>query len=309
MDQWIRKINVIVDGGGKALDLSGLHIQFSITKSDAQTPNEAEVTIYNMTDETANLIKREFRNITIQAGYIDHYGVIFQGNIKQVKLGKENGTDKFLKIYAGDGDAAYNFAVVNTTLAAGATDEDKVNAATGAMGGHGASKGSVTGLGKSKLTRGKVMYGMARDVMRQTSESNGTSWSIQNGKVQVVPIDGVLPTQAVVLNSKSGLIGTPEQTNDGITAQCLLNPMLSISGRVKINNGDILEADIKKDKPSKKDKPDKQDKPDKPARITDDGFYKLLKVDYVGDTHGNDWYCNLVCLAINDTLPEKKVKA
>ena len=42
------------------------------------------------------------------------------GLIKQVRIGRENGTDTFLNIAAADGDKAYNFAVVNATLAAGA---------------------------------------------------------------------------------------------------------------------------------------------------------------------------------------------
>ena len=58
------------------------------------------------------------------------------------------------------------------------------------------------------LPRGKVMYGMARKYMRDTAKQTGTSWSIQDGKVQMVPVRGYLPGEAVVLTAETGLVGT-----------------------------------------------------------------------------------------------------
>ena len=34
-----------------------------------------------------------------------------------------------------------------------------------------------------------------------------------------------------------------------------------------------------------------------PADTTADGFYRVLVVEYEGDTRGNPWYSNLICLA------------
>ncbi len=116
-----------------------------------------------------------------------------------------------------------------------------------------------------------------------------------------MPKTGVLPNQAVVLNSKTGLVGQPEQTNDGIKARCLLNPMLKIGGKVQINEKDVAQAklaDTSKDAQA-----------NKPADIAADGFYRLLVVEHSGDTRGNDWYSDLVCLDIDATQPpDKQVK-
>lgn len=297
--QYIRRCNLIVASDkGEGLDLSGLRIVFKIKKSDAQTPNTAEIRVYNLSEETANRIRKEFTSINLQAGYDSNYGVIFAGNIKQVRVGRENGTDTYIDIAAGDGDQAYNSAVVNATLAKGASQKDQINAAAGSMSGKGVHKGYIGDTGGTKLPRGKVMYGMARDYLRQSAQASNTSWSIQDGKIQFVELTGVLPNQAVVLSSKTGLVGTPEQTNDGIKARCLLNPMLKIGGKVLINEKDIQEAklpDTKKDAQA-----------NKPATITHDGLYRLLLVEYSGDTRGNDWYCDLVCLDIDATQPPGK---
>lgn len=297
--QYLRKINLIVAGtSGSGLDLSPMRIVFKTKKSDAQTPNTAEIRVYNLAPETAKKIREEFKTITLQAGYESNYGVIFTGNIKQVRFGRENGTDTYIDIAAGDGDDAYNFAVVNTTLAAGAKQSDQIAAAGTAMSGKGVGVGYVAETGPEALPRGKVMYGMARDYLRQSAEASSTSWSVQDGKIQIVSLTGTLPNQAVLLNSKTGLVGTPEQTNDGIKARALLNPLLKIGGKVQIDEKDVAEAKL----------PDTENKStaNKPADISSDGVYRILTIEHSGDTRGNDWYSDIVCLDVDASAPPGK---
>lgn len=301
MEQWLRKCNLIIGGSSNAVDVSNLRITFTVKKTSAQTPNEAEIKVYNLSSETAAQIQREFTRVILQAGYQDNFAVIFDGTAKQIKTGRDNGTDTYLHIFASDGDASYNFAVVNTTLAAGSSPTDHINAAASPMAKHGTTVGHVGDVGGQKLARGKVMYGNSRDYLRQSAQSSDADWSIQDGKLQVIPVRGLLPTQAVVLNSKSGLIGTPEQTNDGIKIRALLNPMLKIGGKIIVNNKDIQAATISENKTTQggqKSKP-----ADKPATIADDGAYKVIKVEYNGDTRGNDWYCDMIAIDVDESAP------
>lgn len=140
------------------------------------------------------------------------------------------------------------------------------------------------------------MYGMARDYLRQSSEASEATWSIQDGKLQLVARTGTLPDQAILLNSKSGLVGTPEQTNDGISVRTLLNPLMKIGGQVKIDEDDVAEAKLPNTEGSAS--------PNKPASIASDGIYRILTIENSGDTRGNDWYTEIVCLAVDDTAPE-----
>jgi hypothetical protein len=47
-----------------------------------QTPNSADVRIYNVADSTAERIKNEFTQVVIQAGYQANFGLVFRGTIK-----------------------------------------------------------------------------------------------------------------------------------------------------------------------------------------------------------------------------------
>jgi hypothetical protein len=296
--QYLRKCRLIIaDDAGNGLDLSNLRIKFSVKKTDAQTPNAAEIQVWNLADDTANRIKKEFTQVTLEAGYEENIALIFKGNVKRISKGKENGVDSFIMIYAGDGDKAYNYSITNTTLAAGSTQNDQVNAAINNMKNNGISTGNIPSLGTEKLARGKVMYGMSRDYLRQSAKTTGTTWSIQDGKVQFVSLTEVLPNQAVVLNSSSGLIGSAEQTTEGIKAKCLLNPMLKIASKVKINEEDVTEQ---------KQTDEGDGKKKNLTATAADGFYRLLAVEHVGDTHANEWYSNIVCLDVDATQPPKK---
>lgn len=306
--QYLRKCNLIfANEAGEGLDVSELRITFAIKKTDGQTPNTANIRVYGLNEDTKSKIQKEYTNVLLQAGYESNFGVIFTGTAKQVKRGLEVNTDPFLEIQAADGDTAYNFSTVNATISAGATQRDQIDQITKIMKAKGVQVGTVELDDTQKLPRGKVMYGMGRDYMRQSAQSGGASWTIQNGVVQVVPLTGVLPDQAVVLNSQSGLVGRPEQTNTGIKFRCLLNPMILMGGAIQINEKDIEVAQMDIAPPVKKENSKSTSKDDsQPVSIEADGFYRVIAMVYTGDTRGNDWYCEGECLDIDATVPKTK---
>lgn len=293
--QYGRVCNLIVASvGGDALDLSELHITFNVKQWDVQTPNSATIRVFNLNPGTAQRVEKEFTRVVLQAGYEGgETGIIFDGTIIQIKRGRLNGTDTYVDILAGDGDAAYSFAVVNATLQAGTKPEDRLKAITESMAKYGVTQGYVPdGLGGQELPRGKVMFGMAQQQMRDLTASTLTTWSIQNGEVNVVVQGGYLPDEAVVLNRDTGMIGLPEQTEDGINARCLINPKIKVSGRVQIDNGSIQRASVSLQYTAINYFP----------RVTDDGFYRVVVIDHQGDNRGEAWYSDLVCVAVDDAV-------
>lgn len=287
--QWLRKCSLVVGRDGQGLELGDLRVSFSVRKGFTQTPNSAEIRVYNLSKDTTNRIRREFTRVILQAGYPDNYGLIFDGTIIYARTGRDNGTDSWLEIQAADGDVAYNFAVVNTTLAAGSKPADRVAACQDAMAAKGASAGHVPDLGGQALPRGKVLWGNARTHLRAEAEATGTSWSIQDGVLQIVEQAGYLPGEAVVLTSHSGLIGVPEQCQDGIKVRCLLNPRLRVGGRIQLDNASIQGAKI-----------DVLGLPSVLPSLDADGIYRVLSIDYRGDTRGNDWHADMVCIGLDD---------
>ncbi|TDV39523.1 hypothetical protein C7405_101642 [Paraburkholderia caballeronis] len=295
--QWIRKASLVIgQSGGLAIGLSDLRFVFHVQRGDLQTPNSARIRIYNVSPDTAQQIEKEYTRVVLQAGYEGNYGVIFDGTVIQVRRGRETPTDTYLDITAADGDMAYNFAVVNTTLAAGSTVRDHLNACVGAMGKYGVTQGYVPdNLPNNPLPRGKVMFGMARDFLTKFEKSTDTLWSIQDGQVQIAPMTSYVPGDIPVINAATGMIGMPEQTQNGISVKMLLNPMIKIGRLIQLDNSSIQRYEYSLNLNSQPDNfaAAQQNK------INGDGFYLVMTNGHTGDTRGNEWYTDVVCLAVD----------
>jgi len=292
--QWIRRVGLIVGNAtGQGLDLSELHVRFSIWSATTQSPKHTSIRVYNVADATAKSIQQEFKQVFLQAGYGDNFGLIFSGAIKQVRKGRENATDTFIDLIAADGDEAYNWSVVNTTLAAGWTQSDCHRAVLQAMSQYGIAAGFTPAFAPAQMPRGKVCYGMARDHMRQLAGATGNHWAVHDGQLVMVPVNGFIPGQAVVLTSATGMIGVPIQTVDGIIVKSLLNPNIKPGTKIQINNASVQQAALSVDYTATNYFPS----------IDDDGFYKVYAMSQTGDTRGQDFYTEMICVGINGTAP------
>lgn len=294
-EQYGRQWSLIVanPGNGVGKDLSALKIRFAVKQADIQTPNSSYVRVYNLSESTRNsLLRGEFTSMQLQAGYKDsNYGLIFQGGIKFSARGRENPTDTYVDLMCADGDSAYNFAVItdpSSTLAAGSLPGDHVAAALQAMAPFGITQGFVSQLGTTALSRGKVLYGMARDVLRIITRTYGASWSILNDQLQLVALNSYAPGLVVVLNSATGLIGMPRQEPDGIHVRCLMNPNIKVGRLIQLNNKDIIGY---------LGSPIYTYNPGLLPEIADDGVYKCYVVENTGDTRGQEWYTDIICLS------------
>lgn len=293
-DQYLRKIQLVVADDAKGLDLSELHIKFSIKAHNLQTPNVLQARVYNVSDETAAQIQKEFTNVILSAGYEGgDLGTIFSGTLVQARKGRESPVDTYIDLSAADGDIGLNFGTIQVSLKAGSTFADRVDLLAKAMG---VGKGYICPLPDDKLPRGKVMVGMARDHLRDLAMSCDVDFSIQDGKLQIVARNAAIPGETIELNSATGMIGFPEQTEDGIQVKCLLNSKIRSGGLVKINNADIQQFELVlglQGVSSNAFLPS----------IAADGIYKTLVVEHTGDTRGQEWYTDLTCLVPGTTTP------
>lgn len=309
--QFPRKAQLVVESQTEDFDLSNMRFKFEVRQSDVETPNNASIRVYNLADETVNKIMSktpvEFTKVTLQAGYESSYGTLFVGTIKQFRRGRENNIDSYFDILAADSDVAYNFTFINNSLPKGTTSADDVKAIVDAMA---IKAGFLTpGLGGTfPRGRSKILFGLNRVLMRQAAESVGGSWSIQNGELQVIELTGFLPDVAIDLNSQSGMIGQPEQTDQGVKIRCLLNPKIKIGGRVHINNKDIniTTARGRNALPVGQIPFNQWTAIQYFADISADGFYRVFIAEHIGDTRGHEWYTDLICLFVDpssETVP------
>lgn len=248
-------------------------IEFGVIRSRTSEPNQAEVRIYGLARSTRNQFREEFKRIRIEAGHVGNSDVIFSGDIKTVNHSRTP-QGIMTTITAGDGELAWQKAKVNTTLA-GATPKQVVKRLVALM--PNVTLGRVYGLdGEPAMRRPYVMNGMVRDRLDELARTYGARWSIQNGVFEwVANIQAGTRTRIVALTPKTGLLDTPEPTEKGVKARCLLEPALKPNDVVEIRSGFIDTT--------------------APARIVDDstlggGLFRINEVAFQGSTFSDAFY-------------------
>ncbi len=293
--QFGRYCSLTIEGQSGTMDLSNLRIRFSLHPLPLPAPSIGRILVTNLGAQKSRAIAAkgsEFKKVTLDAGYEDGHGVIFKGNIIQTISGRESPTDTLLTIIAADGDHGNNYGTVSTSHPAGSTPQDHLNTAIASLGKFGITKGYIgVDLSTPVYPRAVTLYGMARDVLQNIAKSKGCALFYDREEVTMVPKGGNRPGQAVVLNSKSGLIGMPTQTPDGILARCLINPAIRPMSLVKIDQKDIQLAsaainEVGSNEPALKNL-------DAFASVAADGIYVVAKIDIDGDTRGGPWYMDL----------------
>lgn len=279
-----RKFKLIIQlSGDLGIDIDSLKYTFKVEKTMTQEPNIAEITIYNLSDEISNREITKGAGVLLEAGYENgDYGLIFSGNIVQIAKGKENGTDNYLKILAQDNINFLNKNSINQTIKSGANHSDIINSIV-----NNSKEKTQTGivaqeLNQKKLSRGKVMFGDPKNIIREVAKSSNLQFYSDDGFINIVKTTNLSPNEALELNPSTGLIGYPTLNEDGISCVCLLNPRLALNSLIKIENKYINNEN---------------------GNYAQNGVYKIIKLEFTGDTRGNDWYCNIEAISSPNKLP------
>ena len=297
--KYLRTASLLLDDGQNGLELSDLRFTFHVEAAQQQSPNNATITIYNPNETTRQRIlkKGEFQFIRLQVGYQGGaLGSIFSGNISQMRHGKEGSKDKFISILGVDGDVLYNSTVVSTVVPGGSSADEEIGILAGSTpNGQLGYAPTLEGLNpQQSLIRDKVMFGMFRQVARQIARKQNLSWSVNGGKVDFIPFDSYKAGEAVKLNSLTGLIGIPEQTDAGIKIRCLIDPKIQVGGLIELNNKEITQVQIENEVLNLF-----AGQGILYAVTQADGLYMAFSIDYIGDSRGNEWYMDIICLAVN----------
>ncbi len=264
MKQFGRQIKLTIGNSKEGIEITNLRIAFEVSKTITSEPNAATIRVYNLNQSHRNLItSKTYNKVSLAVGY-EELRVIYTGDIIEAITIRDD-LDFIIELTCGDGYEAYTGALVNKTLKAGATDADILSEATKLMK---VDKG-VIDLPKDRvLPRGKVLTGNARDIMHKIARNNSADWSVQDGNMIVLPKNKVLTdNEGFVLSQETGMIGSPEKTDDGLQITCLCNPALRIGGLVRIKSI-IPEYN---------------------------GDYKITELEHSGDFMSDDWNTLITC--------------
>lgn len=333
---WRRHFELrLLDDSGQGISLSDFKVTFAIDWFNSMWPRVATLKIYNLNRDTMSRITgSEFSRITIIAGYDglaptvsesqvgqvtevtteqagqsrgQNYGEIFNGEIRFTITGRDNPTDIFTLIQAIDGHQAFNEAVSAGSLSAGYKLSDVHTVLMRDFSPFGITQGVTGQFPDRVMPRGRVFYGMTRDYMSNLAAQCNANWQFVDGQMQMVPEDKYLH-EAIVLSSATGLIGMPQQTmGAGVNVRCLINPNIRVNGLIQLDQASVYRTQLPNDEIQRSQARITESSNDgnlslggtiaQPASVATDGVYIVQSISYTGDTRGNPWYMDLMCMA------------
>lgn len=282
-DLYNRKYELTVSpNNGTGKQFNDLQITFKISKFGDSTPNEAEISIYNLNESSRKFVDKENQIIILKAGYEGNFGQIFKGisdftnDSKGLPMhskggssghNQKNDTDWITTIHAKDGFHALKKGYWITESFTSKTSEkavlqkilDKVTGDSVLK----LAKGVAKGLREKKFNQGLALSGSFSDVMDRITKNSGLNWNITDGTVNIWLKNNPISDTAIKLDKSTGLIGSPELTEKGLKVRSLL--------RYEINPGSLIYL----------------------KSVKYDGFYIVENLTHEGNFNSGDWITDL----------------
>lgn len=257
-----------------------LRVTFEIKKSLLGYPNLAKIDVYNISRDTLAALQKKYTKITLNAGYEGGVGLIFKGEIRNV-LHQKQREDRVATIFAGDSERSWQNATFNKTLSENVKLQEVIEEVAKTF--KDTTLSTTTGIPKntSGSLRGRTLSGSSRNIMDKFADEYGFDWSIQDGEMQIIPTEGYLEdSDAILIGSATGMIGSPTVTEIGADVTTLMNPKLTPGKAFRIESvfSDVRLGDLNF----------------REARQTiSAGEYKILEVILSGDSREGSWVCDV----------------
>ncbi len=250
-----------------AVEVRDLRVQFRVEKTLKRDPNTAEIQISNAAPNTRALFQVRGARVVLQAGYTGTLDVVFVGDVIMAVTTRD-GPDWVTRLQCGDGTRLLAHARMTTSYAGGTPLRRVITDAARKLLTREVDIGGAVADVSKQLTQGFVAHGRAADVLDRALEGQGKEWSIQDGRLQVLPAGGTATGGVVLLSPSTGLVGdiepgSAEDTKKGrrvLRVKSLLQPQIRPGGRMRIESRGV------------------------------NGTFRIGKVRHEGDTSGGAWY-------------------
>lgn len=216
-------------------------VEFDITRNTLTSANVASIRIYNLSPKNRSQIRKDvtnygdLRQVQLAAGYGTNLPIIFVGNITQAWSVRE-GNNFITQIESFDGGYAFANGQTNTTYPAGTQQQTIVENMASSL--PGVTVGAI-GEFSGSITRGNAYTGNTTNLLNALT---GGGMFIDNGKVNCLGNSECLEGEIQIINSDTGLLGTPVREQTILNFDMLFEPRLIVGQKIQL---DSLEGSLK----------------------------------------------------------------
>lgn len=269
--------------------LTEYQISFNIKKDNNKDPNQGEITIYNLSDDTVNYINRSIRNnlaVALSVGYEgQELTMIFKGTVQWVS-DSFNNTERRTVLHCLDGGINIAEARTSRSYPKGTKVKKVVGDLVKDLG---TTEGNIHIDTEQTLSSSTVMCGNTSHYLENICRGIDHNVSIQDGSVYVTPRSQMSSARCAYISPETGLVGSPEPFHNDIkptkkvtkSTKKAKKPTDGVKFKCEMN-GAIL--------------------PEKTVWLKShdyDGAFKVVSVVHSGDKEGKDWTTEVESVSVS----------
>ncbi len=233
-------VPVRADEPGSA-ELRHLYIHFRIRREARSTPAEGFIEIYNLTPRSEARIRERAERVMLKAGYEGRSEIIFDGDIRRVERVRQE-LDRITMIHIGGMVAKQQKATFNRTYQG---DTPIRTIYTDAIATLGFDLGPFDLIPEDAVETDFRYDGPTGLLLDQLLLPYGLKWFEEDGVARVTAIGKSTDDrqEGVLITERTGMIGTPTVTDDGLRVNTLLDVRLKLDTKCRVESS-ILEDEM-----------------------------------------------------------------
>lgn len=256
---------------------SFLRVEFDLEKTSLSASNKGVIRITNMSVANRQNM-RPGMIVSLSAGYDSQMQLLFLGGVTKVDMSRQ-GSELVTELEVGDAESTISQTTFDksypkgTRLAQVLSDMAVAMQVPTASAPTGSRFKVAVGVPNFAFSKGLTLHGPIRLSLSKLCKTFGLEWSLQSGALQIVPLMHHTGETAEAISPQTGLLGVPSFDGAVCTFGALLNARIS-PGRLVFLSSDFAV-----------------------------GAYRVRKVQYRGDTHGQNWMCEAECIPYPQSMP------
>lgn len=227
---------VITAPGATQSRLVGVRMKFTVQKISKGFGNTASIDFYNLAPQSRAALEESHTKVSLVAGYAGQTRELYNGDVF-ISTSKRNGADIVTTTELLGGGIVSQTCVVSVNVGPGGTNRDVLDQAINAAIASDPTlkRGTVQDLPLIQYQKGFSETAQFSEIMDYLVDAPDWVWTIQDGVINVCPINGGTGGGGFLLTPDTGLIDVPSKDVEGFLGggsplyhfKSLLNPIMN----------------------------------------------------------------------------------
>ena len=237
--RFLRSVSVTVGDAQQAVRVEDLLLSFRFRREATSTPADGHVDIYNLTEDNEARIHERAVRVLLEAGYQNTRETLFDARVRRVERQRVN-LDRITRIHVGgqttpgEQAAEPRRAIFMRTYEGTISVRDIVRDGVATLG---LDLGSMDLIPADAVETDFRYNGPTQDMLTHRLRPLGIEWYEDNGLIKFSRFAmSADDRDGVVVSEKTGMIGTPTVTDDGIRVATLLDARMQIDTLIRVDS-------------------------------------------------------------------------